>query len=401
MTGMPKTHGMDGTLVAPDWPALTLTEVRRLIERFPGLDGPVEILTESPRPFSAAGLVKTAAGPVFVKRHARAVRDCDGLAEEHRFMAYLRQHGAAVPRVFADAGGATAIEEGDWTYEAHAAAPGVDLYGDALSWTPFRSTRHACAAGEALARMHIASEGFNAPRRKTQPLVASFTIFAAVDPSAAMDEYLGERPSLAGHAKVRACADEALELLAPFHARLAPLLPALTPLWTHNDLHASNLLWCDAGLLRSNAGSQSDFDARATAIIDFGLADRTNAVHDLAHAIERNIVEWLVLAASPDEPDAVPVHRDHLEALLAGYESARPLTAAERAALVPMTALCHAEFALSEADYFAGILKSEEKAAMAYEGWLVGHARWFHSRAGQRLLDWIAQWAHAHAGAAR
>jgi len=49
-------------------------------------------------------------------------------------------------------------------------------------------------------------------------------------------------------------------------------------------LHASNLLWSDAG-----------DQAEVTAIIDFGLADRTNAVHDIAHAIERNIVEWLEL----------------------------------------------------------------------------------------------------------
>jgi Ser/Thr protein kinase RdoA (MazF antagonist) len=205
-----------------------------------------------------------------------------------------------------------------------------------------------------------------------------------------MEEYLAARSSLAGHAKVRACADEALQLLAPFHARLRPLLPALAPLWTHNDLHASNLLWSESG-----SGS------RVTAIIDFGLSDRTNAVHDLAHAIERNIVEWLVLVANPDEPDAVPVHLDHVEALLDGYESVRLLTVAERAALAPMTALCHAEFALSEADYFIGVLNSDDKAAMAYEGWLVGHARWFHSRAAQRLVEWITEWSHAHRGAAR
>jgi Ser/Thr protein kinase RdoA (MazF antagonist) len=381
---------MDGTLVAADWPALTLDELRALFKRFPALHRPVEILTVSPRPFSAAGMVETAAGRAFVKRHARAVRDRDGLIEEHRFLQHLRRRGAGVPRVLADAEGETAIEIGDWTYEVHEAAAGADLYGDALSWTPFRSAQHAFAAGEAMARMHLAAEGFAVPRRKVQPLVASFTIFAGVDPAARMDEYLAARPSLAGRAKARACADEALELLAPFHAQLAPPLAELAPLWTHNDLHASNLLWSDA----------SD-DARATAIIDFGLADRTNAVHDLAHAIERNIVEWVVLVANPDEPDAVPVHLDHLESLLAGYESARPLTAAERAALAPMIALCHAEFALSEADYFAGIVRSEEKAAMAYDGWLMGHARWFHSRVGGRLLDAIAQWAHAHAGAAR
>jgi hypothetical protein len=60
-----------------------------------------------------------------------------------------------------------------------------------------------------------------------------------------------------------------------------------------------------------------------------------------------------------------------------------------------MTALCHAEFALSEADYFLGALHSEEKAVMAYDGWLVGHARWFHSAAGQKLLDALRRRADA------
>jgi Ser/Thr protein kinase RdoA (MazF antagonist) len=130
-------------------------------------------------------------------------------------------------------------------------------------------------------------------------------------------------------------------------------------------------------------------------MIDFGLADRTNAVHDIAHAIERNIIEWLVLVNDPAHPDAVPVHFDHLHALLDGYESVRPLSAEESAALGPMAALCHAEFALSEADYFLGALRSEEKAAMAYDGWLVGHARWFHSAAGRKLLDAIRRRADA------
>jgi Ser/Thr protein kinase RdoA (MazF antagonist) len=139
----------------------------------------------------------------------------------------------------------------------------------------------------------------------------------------------------------------------------------------------------------SNTGS----DAEATAIIDFGLADRTNAVHDLAHAIERNIVEWLALVQNPERPEDVPVHLDHLRELLAGYESVRPLSDAEAEALAPMTALCHAEFALSETDYFLGVLHSREKAAMACDGWLVGHARWFRSTAGKKLLDAIRQWS--------
>jgi Ser/Thr protein kinase RdoA (MazF antagonist) len=264
----------------------------------------------------------------------------------------------------------------------HETPEGVDLYEEAISWTPFRTVAHAHSAGQALAKLHLASQGFEAPRRKPRPLVAGFTIFAAPDPGVELDRYLAARPSLALHAAVRVHSKQAIQLLAPFHAKLLPLLPALPPLWTHNDLHASNLFWSDFGP-----------SAQATAIIDFGLADRTNAVHDLANAIERNIVEWLALIADPAHSEDVPIHLDHLHALLDGYESVRPLSAEESAALAPMTPLCHAEFALSEADYFLGVLHSEEKAQMAHEGWLVGHARWFRSSAGKRLLDAIEQWA--------
>lgn len=376
---------MDGGLVEPDWTPLTLGELRALFAKFPELGVPVEISFASPRPFSAAGVVRVANGTVFVKRHARSIRDGEGLLEEHRLLTYLREHGAHVPRVLANDAGETATESGTWIYEVHELASGIDLYGEAISWTPFFCAAHARAAGEALARLHGAAEGFDAPRRKVQPLVASFTIFASEDPAAEMWKYLAARPALADHAGVHRCAEQALELLAPFHAELRPLLPALASLWSHNDLHASNLIWSDA------TGA-----ARATAVIDFGLADRTNAVHDLAHAIERNIVEWLALVANPGRPNNVPVHLDHLEALLAGYESVRIFSAEEAAALAPMLALCHAEFALSETDYFLGVLHSEEQAKMAYEGWLVGHARWFHSAAGTRLLDALRHWERAH-----
>jgi Ser/Thr protein kinase RdoA (MazF antagonist) len=386
MSATAKAHGMDGTLVEPDWPPLTLAELRALLAHFPAIGEPIQILTVSPRPFSAAGIVATTKSRVFIKRHHRTVRDAEGLLEEHRFLAHLLAHGARVPRVFASASGQTAIEIGEWTYEVHETPEGIDLYEDAISWTPFRTAAHAHSAGQALAHLHIASQGFAAPHRAPRPLVAGFTIFAARDPHMEMDRYLAAHPSLAANAAVRVHCRQALHMLAPFHAQLLPFLPALPPLWTHNDLHASNLFWSDAGL---NAGPA----AQATAIIDFGLADRTNAVHDIAQAIERNIVEWLVLVADPAHPADVPVHLDHLDALLDGYESIRPLSDEEAAALAPMTALCHAEFALTEADYFLGVLHSDEKARMAYDDYLVGHALWFREAGGRRLLDAIGRWA--------
>ncbi len=393
MTQTTKVHGMDGSLVPPDWPPLTLDEVRPLLSRFPTLGEPSRILSVSPRPFSAAGIVATSQGRVFIKRHHRAVRDREGLLEEHRFLVHLLDRGASVPRVLADADGETAIKLGESFYEVHEIPSGIDLYEDAISWTPFRTAAHAYSAGQALARLHLGAQDFAAPARKPRSLVASFTIFAARDPILAMASFLGRCRSLSGHKGVRVCAAQAIDILAPFHAELAPLLPTLGSLWTHNDLHASNLFW-----------SGETPNAQATAIIDFGLADRTNAVHDLAHAIERNIIEWLVLVNDPEHPGDVPIHLDHLDALLNGYESVRPLTLEELTALAPMTALCHAEFALSEADYFLGVLHSEERAAMAYDGWLVGHAKWFAGTTGRRLLDALRSRAkmrarRAHAGA--
>ncbi|MGA8669871.1 MAG: phosphotransferase [Terracidiphilus sp.] len=382
MSIVAKAHGMDGTLVEPDWPPLALDEVHTLLRQYEGCDGPIEILSVSPRPFSAASVVKVGGLRIFVKRHHRDVRDQEGLLEEHRFLEYLWTQGADVPRVLAASSGETAIESGEWTYEVHESPAGIDLYEEAISWTPFRSAGNAHAAGRALARLHQAARGFAEPPRKPRPLVASFTIFAAKDAATAMNRYLAARPALRNYLQGRRNCDEALELLAPFHAELLPLLPGLAPLWTHNDLHASNLFW-----------SAATDKAQATAVIDFGLADRTNAVHDLAHAIERNIVEWLRLVNDPAHPDAVAVHFDHLQALLEGYEQVRRLSAEEAAALAPMTALCHAEFALSETDYFLSVLHSEEKAPMAAEGWLVGHARWFHSEAGRQLMDALCRWA--------
>ena len=377
-------HGLDGSLVHPDWPPLTLAEIRSILQHFPSAGEPRAILSTSPRPLSAAAVSATTTGRIFIKRHSRAVRDCSGLAEEHRFMQHLRTHGIGLPTVLATDTGDTALESGNWTYEVHDIPAGFDLYEDAISWTPFRCPEHAHSAGALLARMHLASQSFNAAPRKIQPLVASFTIFASPHPAAALNQYLAARPAIAHDPQTVSDAEKALPLLLPFRGELKPLLSLLTPLWTHNDLHASNLFWSD---ITPNAC--------ATSVIDFGLADRTSAVHDLAHAIERNIIEWLVLMNYPTAGDRVPVHLNHLWALLEGYEQVRPLTPAESAALAPMLALSHAEFALSEADYFLGILHSPAKARVATHDYLLAHAQWFAGPGQHKLLDPIRRWSES------
>lgn len=377
-------HGLDGSLVAPDWPPLTLHELRSVLQHFPSAGEPRAILSTSPRPLSTAAVIETTQRRIFLKRHPRLVRDCSGLAEEHCFMHHLRANGITLSAVLTTSSDLTAFESGNFTYEVHDIPAGIDLYEDAISWTPFRSPEHARSAGQFLARMHLAAQSFSASSRKIQPLVASFTIFTSPDPATALDLYLAARPSITHDPQTLSDAEQTLHLLAPFHAELHPLLPSLPPLWTHNDLHASNLFWSDTSTT-----------ARATSVIDFGLADRTTAVHDLAHAIERNIIEWLVLMNDPTAGACVPVHLDHLWALLDGYEQIRPLTPAESAALAPMLALCHAEFALSEADYFLGVLRSQPKARVATHDYLFAHAQWFAGPGQHKLLGPIRHWAES------
>jgi len=375
-------HGLEGDWERPDWPPITLDFARRLITHFPQAGCPEALVSISPRPFSSASVIQTDRNRVFIKRHSWRVRDVEGLEEEHRFMAHLRAKGAPVPVVFAVHSGATAVVLEDsfglWSCEVQSVPDGVDLYRDALSWTPFQSPEHAYSAGQALAEIHCCAGDYDAPQRAPRPLVASFTIFAAADSDAALDSFLVSRPHLAHYIEQSHSAQQAFELLAPFHRELQPLMSKLDPLWTHNDLHASNLLW-----------SSNQLAAHTTAVLDFGLADRTNCVHDLALAIERNIVEWLKLPPVVDQGTIIPVHFGALQALIDGYQSVRPLSSSECAALAPMTALCHAEFALSEADYFLTALHSQHKASLAVDGYLLGHARWFRSLNGEQLIDAI------------
>lgn len=381
MSQSAKTHGLDGTLVEPDWPPLTLPEVRSVLAEYPRVAPPFEIVAASPRPFSAASVIAARGNRVFLKRHARVIRTPEALREEHRFLRHLRAHGVSVPAVFPSGSGDTVVETEASVYELHSVPAGIDLYQDAISWTPFTSTAHARSAGEMLARLHRAAESYQAPARTQRPLVGSFTIFAAPHPAQAWETYVQKRPALDAYLRAAGVRDRALELLLPFHAELLPSLPHLPQLWTHNDLHASNLFWSGASA-----------EAQAVSVIDFGLCDRTNAVYDLATALERNAVDWLALMQHPGLPEAVAVHTAHLWALLEGYNAARPLSAVERAALAPMLALCHAEFALSEADYFLTALHSQEKARLACEDYLIGHAQWWRT-AGNPLLDSLRAWA--------
>ena len=47
----------------------------------------------------------------------------------------------------------------------------------------------------------------------------------------------------------------------------------------------------------------------------------------------------------------------------------------------------HVEYALTEVEYFAGIVVSPANADLAYDGYLLGHAAWFGTSDGATVLD--------------
>jgi len=368
-----RVHGLAGDDLEPDWPALTLDELIALSTDYPLLVPPLAITWHSPRPLSAAALVRHGQGTVFVKRHHCNVRSIQSLDTEHRFMNHLRSRGIPVPALLADTLGRTAVQAGDWVYELYEAITG-DVYREAFSWSPLDNVAHARTAGHMLGKLHEASEGFTERDRGTHILVARSDLILAADPITALENQFTERPALRDYLRERPWRDELRTALDPWHTRARDALAGKPTLWTHGDWHVSNLGWSGAGA-----------DARITAVFDFGLAAPTFALFDLATAIERNAIAWLALG----EPGAA--HVDIALALIEGYRQVRPLPPGDIALLADLLPIVHVDFALSEVEYFQAITGAPAHAQVAYETFLLGHAAWFRSAEGEALLAAIGQ----------
>ena len=362
-------HGLAGNCEPAQWPALRFEEVNELLSGYADIGAAQRINWHSPRPLSAAGLVQCTNAIVFVKRHHCTVRTVATLEEEHRFIDHLRAVNMPVPAVLRDRAGRSARAIGDWVYEVHACAAGVDIYRETISWVPLTNLAHARTAGAMLAQMHTAAAGYQAPQRQTHILVARSELLCAADPIAALHAQLPQRPALADYLRQRDWETDLGALLAPFHAAVQPRLTRQARLWTHGDWHVSNLCW-----------SGADHNAPITAIVDFGLAAATFALFDLATAIERNAISWLQL-----ERGAQASHADIACALIRGYRQQHALDADAVHLLADLLPLVHLDFALSEVEYFSA-LPDGHKSDMAYDTFLRGHAAWFSTPPGRTLL---------------
>ena len=370
-----RVHGVDGQDRPADWSALRRGELAELLAEFPHTGKLQQIQWRSPRPLSAAATVATGSGPLFVKRHHISVRTAATLAEEHRFIEHLHAAGTPVPRVLRNVHDNSAVVRGDWTYEVHSIAPGLDVYRDLESWVPVSETRHAFQAGRTLAQLHENAAAYSAAQRDTFILVTRDDLVRAADPLSTLEAQLPRRPGLADFLRHKpAWRRQFVETIVLRQQGLPSRIKTQPRLWTHNDWHVSNLAWSGRGP-----------DATVSAVFDFGLASPTFALFDLATAIERNAIAWLELERGADA-----VHTDIALALIEGYRSLRPLSASDLELLADLLPVVHVDFALSELEYFHAITRSPDDAEVAWSTFLLGHARWFDTPPARELLDAIA-----------
>ncbi len=366
-------HGLEREPAAPDWAPIVVEELREALAPLDLAVDDLEVEWRSPRPMSAAAVVRAGAERVFVKRHDHRVRETERLAREHRLGDHLRARGVATPRVRRGPGGASVVERDDQRYECFDLAAGEDRYRDVPSWYPYLDPAHAYRSGAALARFHRAAADFAEPADPVGVLADGLDVVGADDLDAALTALLARRPGLA-----RALAPYDLDgdvdrvLRRPVE-RARDVINGRERQWTHGDWHPSNLTWDPAG-------------DDVAEVLDLGLANRTDVVHDLAVAIERAVVDWLDQAGR----GAITVDVASLDALLAGYDEVAPLGRGDRVALAAVLPVAHLEFALSEVEYFGDVLGAVASRDLAYHGYLLGHAEWFAGPAGRALLDRVA-----------
>jgi len=203
-------------------------------------------------------------------------------------------------------------------------------------------------------------------------LMNSSALVAASNPQVALRHLMNLRPELVRTPVARALPEDFERYHLDVVNNVSPFLAVLEPQWGHGDWHPSNLAW-----------SSGDADASVVGLFDLGLANRTFAMHDLALAIERSTIDWLDLAGHGE----IGVDFDALDSLLDGYVEVTPLRAYEEQALIGLLPVVHIEYALSEVEYYSGVVDNQENAELVYDGYFVGHTKWFREGAGGALLD--------------
>lgn len=374
-------HGMGTTLEDKDWAHISLVELTTLQRFYFSLKGDINIVWRSPRPFSSAAIIDVVpenelnpytTASYFIKRSHRSFRTAKDILQEHAVIQHLASKAIPVSVLMSSDEGKTALEIGDWTYEVHKKAQGFDLYAEQQSWTAFFYPEHAAKAGGLLAKLHVAMLNFSEQHnRSAHYLVSNQKLLQSENIVDAIQSRIETSPELSQYFQNKVFDQAFLDRITSSHQQIKKTLQQATPIWTHNDLHASNLLW-----------SEQSASAEISTVFDFGLADRNSAVYDLAIAIERNFIDWLSLENATE----IAIDEAGLTAFLKAYFS--EIHVQEDFSVLPeLLKIVHLDFAFSELEYFVGITKNEKHADAAYYDWMIGHIDWFYGQQGQQFIQ--------------
>ncbi len=342
-----------------------------------GRDGSVTVRWRSPRPMSAAALAGCDGAEVFVKRHHTLVRTAAQLGAEHALAGHLRALGIPVPAVLRLPDGGTTVRSGDYVYEVHAPAGGIDLYRDVPSWEPFRA-RGARPGGGSRAgpvppgQRELRPAG-QAPRGAHELLRGHHGAGPACRggppgrPPARPGPLPG-RTAVAGRPRqIPPARDRPARAAAP---RPRPALGArgLASVQPHLDRAVPGCRCRRRD--RPRAGQPHLRGARPGGR---DRAQRRVLARPRRHRGGRTRTSrpwtpcWTVTRRSGRSPGP----------------SLRRCPGCSRSS--------HLEYALSEVEYFASVVRSPQNADLAYDGYLIGHARWFAGREGSALLSHLRQ----------
>lgn len=372
MTKTTLGHGMSGELETKDWHNITQSDLEALKIHYTALQGNIEILWNSPRPFSSAALIRVNKQHIFfIKRSDKRFRSTQDIEEEHQFIVHLASKQIPVPNIVPTSLGTTALQQASWTYELHYKAKGQDLYANHHSWQPFLCHEHANEAGKIQAKMHLAAQSFSVKKeRAAQFLVSNQRLLEAKDITLAIKNKISASSALSQYFKETALRSDFLEQTKVLHQSIYDEFKKVPKIWTHNDLHASNIFWKENGEIAT--------------VIDFGLSDFNSAVYDFTVAVERNFFDWLQLSHS----QSIDVDFDGLKVFCLSYIKTLGYVPSWLSLVPELLGIIHLDFAFSELEYFVGITQNLKHADAAYFDWIIAHTAWFFSDAGQ---DFIAE----------
>lgn len=254
--------------------------------------------------------VETSSGVYFAKRMHGSTRPAASVAFTHRVLRTMHERGIVVPTPLPDRGGDDVLVFGDDTLALYRAVPGLGIGEDDLD------ADEATATGALLARIHDAGRDLaSGTGRPPAGLRVGTHLLRTPSPGAAWQATVGRDAKAALWLESSGLGPAIEGRLDAIGRRVAGELAWLPPALVHGDLGPGNVL----------------LDGPAAGALDWDLADVDVAVWDLARTLDRCCVHW-------PARDPCEIRGTVARALLAGYQSVRPLRDGELALLPTLIA---------------------------------------------------------------